>query len=43
MMTGSSIARNLAQNATGAAPREAACHAQFLGANLPQGEAKGET
>ena len=29
MMTGSSIARNLAQNATGAAPREAACHAQF--------------
>jgi catechol 2,3-dioxygenase-like lactoylglutathione lyase family enzyme len=40
MMTGSSIARNLAQNATGAAPREAACHAQFLGANLPQGRSQ---
>jgi hypothetical protein len=42
MMTGSFIARNLAQNATGAAQRQAACHAKFLGANLVEGEAKGE-
>jgi hypothetical protein len=34
MMTGSSIARNLAQNATGGGTARAACQAGLLGANL---------
>jgi hypothetical protein len=41
MMTGSSIARNLAQNAT-EQPRASACHARFLGANLRKEKPKGE-